>query len=234
MAAIAAIAVFYTSSVNLVALAWAGGVFAIILILHWLRFLRMREFIVLGIALWVAFYLSGVHASVAGVILGLAAPISVRHYANKLSIAERLENALIPFSTLIIIPLFALVNAGVLLDWTVFNEQNAMRAGLGIFLGLVVGKAVGIVAAVWIITKLRLTKLPKHVTMHHIIGVALLAGVGFTLSIFIAELAFGTNQVLINAAKMSIFSASIVSAVAGLFYLGFIATGRRKRSTRRL
>jgi len=231
VAAIGAIAVFYTDSVDFVALAWAGGLYAVILILHWLGFLRMRLFVALGIALWVTVFLSGVHASIAGVILGLAAPISVRHYANKLSIAERLERSLIPFSTFLIIPLFALANAGVVLDWHVFNEENAMRAGLGIFLGLVVGKVIGIVVAVWIATKLRLTSLPKNVTMHHIIGVAMIAGVGFTLSIFIAKLAFGTNDTLISAAKMSIFSASIISAIIGLFYLRFIAMHKQKRRT---
>jgi NhaA family Na+:H+ antiporter len=229
VAAIGAIAVFYTSSVDFVALGWAGAFYGVILILHWLRFLQMRVFIILGIALWVTVFLSGVHASIAGVILGLAAPISVRHYANKLSIAERLEKSLIPFSTFLIIPLFALANAGVVLDWHVFNEQNALRAGLGIFLGLVVGKVIGIVVAVWLATKLRITRLPKNVTMHHVVGVAMIAGVGFTLSIFIAKLAFGTNEVLINAAKMSIFSASIISAILGLFYLRFIAVRKQKR-----
>jgi NhaA family Na+:H+ antiporter len=228
VAAIGAIAVFYTDSVNFTALGWAGGIYALILVLHWLRFLSMRLFVVLGIALWAAVFLSGVHASIAGVVLGLAAPISVRHYANKLSIAERLEKSLIPFSTFIVIPLFALANAGVLLDWHVFNEQNAMRVGLGIFLGLVVGKVVGIVAMVWITTKLRITKLPKNVSMHHITGVAMIASVGFTLSIFIAKLAFGGDEVFINAAKMSIFSASIIGAIFGLFYLRFVAVRKQK------
>ena len=229
VAAIGAIAVFYTDSVDFVALGWAGGIYAVILILHWLRFLSMRLFIVLGIALWAAVFLSGIHASIAGVVLGLAAPISVRHYANKLSIAERLEKSLIPFSTLIVIPLFALANAGVVLDWHVFNEKDAMHVGLGIFLGLVVGKLVGIVSAVWLTTKLRLTRLPKGVTMHHIAGVAMIASVGFTLSIFIAKLAFGDNDMFINAAKMSIFSASIVGAVLGLFYLRFVAGKKQRR-----
>lgn len=229
VAAIGAIAVFYTDSVDFVALGWAGGIYAVILVLHWLRFLSMRLFIVLGIALWAAVFLSGIHASIAGVVLGFAAPLSVRHYANKLSIAERLEKSLIPFSTFIVIPLFALANAGVLLDWHVFNEANAMRVGLGIFLGLVVGKVVGIVAAVWLSTKLRITRLPKNVTMHHIIGAAIIAGVGFTLSIFIAKLAFGGNDTFVNAAKISIFSASILSALLGLFYLRFVAMRKQKR-----
>lgn len=231
VAAIVAIAVFYTHTVNWLPLAIAGGIYLVILILHWLRFLHMRSFVVLGVILWACFYLSGVHASIAGVILGLVAPITARHYANKLSIAERLEKALIPFSTLIIIPLFALANAGVALDWHVFSQTSAAHVGLGIFLGLVVGKAVGIVAAVWLAKTLRLVRLPKNTTMHHIVGVALLAGVGFTLSIFIAELAFGTPSPLLNAAKISIFSASVVSAIAGLLYLAIMAKPPRKRQS---
>ncbi len=229
VAAITAIAVFYTDHLNTVPLVVAGGLVFVIFLLHWLRFLQMRGFVVLGILLWVAIYLSGVHASITGVILGLAAPITVRHIAGKPSIAERLESSLIPFSTLIVIPLFALANAGVLLDWTVFSQEDMLRIGAGVFLGLAAGKVVGIVTAVWIAKTLRLTRLPKGTTMHHIIGVALLAGVGFTLSIFIAELAFKDSVELINAAKMGIFAASIVSAIAGLLYLTIVAKHPRHR-----
>lgn len=229
VAAITAIAVFYTEHLNTVPLMVAGGLVFTILLLHWLRFLQMRGFIVLGVLLWVAIYLSGVHASITGVILGLAAPISIRHLAKKPSIAERLEKSLIPFSTLVVIPLFALANAGVLLDWEVFNEESMMRIGVGVFLGLAVGKVVGIVAAVWLAKTLRLTKLPKGTSMHHITGVAMLAGVGFTLSIFIAELAFGTSTELVNAAKIGIFSASIFSAIMGLLYLAIVAKRPKNR-----
>ena len=231
VAAITAIAVFYTPTLSILPLTIAGGLVLIILLLHWLRFLSMRTFIILGVLLWAAIYLSGVHASIAGVILGLFAPITARHRAKKPSIAERLESSLIPFSTLIVIPLFALANAGVLLDFGVFNNESLLRAGAGVFLGLVAGKVVGIVIAVWIAKTLRLTRLPKGVTMHHITGVALLAGVGFTLSIFIAELAFGTSTQLVNAAKIGIFSASIFSAVAGLLYLTIIAKRPKRYSS---
>lgn len=230
VAAITAIAVFYTEHLNIVPLAVAGGLFLIILTLHWLRFLQMRGFVILGILLWVAIYLSGVHASITGVILGLAAPITIRHIAGKPSIAERLESSLIPFSTLVVIPLFALANAGVLLDWAVFAKEDMLRVGMGVFFGLALGKVVGIVAAVWIAKTLRLTRLPKGTTMHHIAGVALLAGVGFTLSIFIAELAFGTSTELVNAAKMGIFGASIISAIAGLLYLTIVAKRPKRRT----
>ncbi|HMH70009.1 MAG TPA: Na+/H+ antiporter NhaA, partial [Candidatus Saccharimonadales bacterium] len=128
------------------------------------------------------------------------------------------------------IPLFALANAGVLLEWHVFNQEAALRTGAGIFLGLVAGKTIGIVVAVWLATKLRIARLPKHTTMHHIIGIAMLAGVGFTLSIFITELAFNNTESLINAAKMSILGASIFSAIAGLLYLSIAAKPPKRRT----
>lgn len=219
VAAIVAIAIFYTHTVSLTPLMVSGLTLLLIMTLHWLRFLNMRIFILLGIVLWVSLYLSGVHASIAGVILGLAAPIGIRHRAKRSSIAERLEKSLIPFSTLIIVPLFAFANAGVLLSWQAFADEAALRTGAGIFLGLFIGKTIGIVSAVWIATKLRIARLPKHTTMAHIGGIAMLAGVGFTLSIFIADLAFTNDGHLINAAKLSIFSASIVSGIGGLIWL---------------
>ncbi len=228
VAAISAIAIFYSHTVHLPPLMIAGFVYLVILSLHWLRQLHMRSFVLLGIALWVCFYLSGVHASIAGVILGLAAPITIRHSKHNLSIAERLEKSLIPLSTFIIIPLFALANAGVVLHWNVFSEEAALRAGAGIFLGLVVGKVVGITVAVWIAKTLRIVRLPKGLSMHHVTGIAMLAGVGFTLSIFIAELAFSGSSQFIDAAKISIFAASLCSAVAGLLYLYIVAKPIRK------
>lgn len=228
VAAISAIAIFYNHTVQLSPLLAAGIIYSIILGLHWLRQLHMRSFVILGIALWVCFYLSGVHASIAGVILGLAAPMSIRHTKHHLSIAERLEKSLIPISTFLIVPLFALANAGVVLNWNVFNEEAALRAGMGIFFGLVVGKVIGISVAVWIVKTLRIARLPKGLGMHHITGVAMLAGVGFTLSIFIAELAFNGTGQLIDAAKISIFAASILSATIGLLYLSIAAKPLRK------
>lgn len=233
VAAISAIAVFYNDTVNMTPLLAAGAIYVIILALHWLRQLHMRGFIVLGIALWICFYLSGVHASIAGVILGLVAPMSVRHTKHHLSIAERLEKSLIPVSTFFIVPLFALANAGVVLNWNVFNEEAAFRAGAGIFIGLVVGKLIGITLAVWFAKTIRIVRLPKGLGMHHIAGVALLAGVGFTLSIFIAELAFEGTSMLIDAAKISIFAASIFSATVGLLYLSIIAKPVRKNRHRK-
>jgi NhaA family Na+:H+ antiporter len=216
--AIAAIAVFYNEGIQLVPLLVAGGILAVILVLHWVRLLRMSAFAILGVAMWLAIHASGVQASIAGVILGLAAPVVARR--SKGAVAERLEASLIPVSTFVVIPLFALANAGVVFNWNVFTNSDAVRVGVGVAAGLVIGKTIGILAGSWVAVKMRFAHLPQGVHWGHITGVAMLAGVGFTLSIFIAELAF-EDQPLISAAKISIFIASITSAVLGLAYIRF-------------
>jgi NhaA family Na+:H+ antiporter len=139
---------------------------------------------------------------------------------RKGAVAERLERSLIPVSTFIVIPLFALANAGVPIDPGVFTSHEATLVGAGIAAGLIAGKALGIFGGALLVVKTRLGRLPEGVQWGQIFGVGLLSGVGFTLSIFIAELAFEEQQ-LIDAAKMSIFIASLVSAVAGILFIRF-------------
>ncbi len=219
VAAIGAIAVFYNDHVHVVPLLAAGGLLAVILGLHWVRLLRLSTFVLLGIGLWLAVHESGVHASITGVVLGLAAPIVARR--RKGAIAERLERTLIPVSTFIVMPLFALANAGVPFSWNVFASPEAAFVGAGVAAGLVIGKMTGIFGGAWLIVRLGIGAKPDGVRWGHIAGVGLLSGVGFTLSIFIAELAFD-NQQLINAAKVAIFGASLLSAVIGLAWLRFL------------
>ncbi|HET7640544.1 MAG TPA: Na+/H+ antiporter NhaA [Ktedonobacteraceae bacterium] len=217
--ALTVIAAFYTDHISVVPLLVAAGLLATMLLLQWLRLLRLSIFVVLGVTMWFAIHASGVHASIAGAIMGLAAPIVSRsRNLTKRAIAVRLERALIPTSTFIVIPLFALANAGVSLTWSAFHTQDAVRVGLGVAAGLVIGKLVGIFLACWLMVKARLSDLPEGVNWHHIAGVGSIAGIGFTLSIFIAELAFDSPAYIV-AAKMGIFAASIVSALLGLWYL---------------
>jgi NhaA family Na+:H+ antiporter len=226
--AIAVIALFYTEHLQIVPLLWAGGFFAAILLLNWVRLLRLTTFVILGICMWYAIESSGVHASIAGVILGLAAPIVSRRGA-KGAIAERLEKSIIPLSAFVVVPLFALANAGVAFDMNVFTDSEGVLVGLGVAGGLVLGKLIGIVGASWIMVRLRLTKLPHGVQWPHIIGAGLLGGIGFTLSIFIAELAFEGHSTFITIAKISILAASIVSAVGGYVWLRLFAHIQKRR-----
>lgn len=215
--AILIIAVFYSQAVNLTALAVAAGILLCIGILQWLRLLNFGIFVMLGIALWFAFHASGVHAAIAGALLGLSAPIVSRR-KDKRAIAGRLERALIPVSAFVVVPLFALANAGVAFSVNAFDERAAILAGIGIVAGLVIGKVLGIVGATWLLVKLTSARLPKEVSWRLLSGAGLLAGIGFTLSIFIAEIAF-TSESLTQAAKISIFVASLLSAGLGLAWL---------------
>jgi NhaA family Na+:H+ antiporter len=218
--AIATIAVFYNHDIQLMPLLIAAGVLLVILLAQWVKMLRLTTFVILGVCLWLAVHASGVHASIAGAILGLAAPIVPRtRKITRKAIAERLERSLIPVTTFVIIPLFALANTGVVLNMGVFEDNAAARVGAGIVGGLVLGKVVGILLGSWVAVKLLgITPLPRDVRWGHILGGGLLAGIGFTLSIFIAELSFGSSE-YIDAAKISIFGASIISALAGMFVL---------------
>lgn len=227
--AVIVIAVFYTAQLHIVPLLLSAIIFASILVLQWLRLLTLPAFVVLGILLWITIYSSGVHASIAGALLGLAAPIVARTRTSaRRAIAERLEKSLIPVSTFLVIPLFALANAGVILSASAFKEQDALLVGAGIMIGLVVGKVIGVLGASWLMVRLNLANLPEGVKWKHITGVGLLAGIGFTLSLFIAELNFDVT--FLSAAKISIFIASILSAGLGLGFLLYANSSAQKHS----
>lgn len=168
-----------------------------------------------GIILWTTTHLSGIHASIIGAALGLLAPVDGR--ANKLPLAHRLERWFLPFSSFVILPLFAFANAGVSLSTQSLTSNYSVMAG--IILGLIIGKAVGITLASWLLVKFGIARLPSGARWGHIVGVGLIAGIGFTVSIFITELAFRDNAQLIGTAKISIFIASGLSAILGTAFL---------------
>lgn len=219
IAAIVAIAIFYNNDINTTPLFMAAGVLLFMLGLQWARLMRLSTFVILGILLWICVHASGVHATIAGAAMGLAAPIVPRtRKVTRAAIAERLERSLIPVTTFVIIPLFALANTGVVFTSNAFADSEAARIGLGVVGGLLLGKSLGIIAGALLVVKLKVVSLPHGVRWGHIAGVACLAGIGFTLSIFIAELAFeGTKY--IDTAKIAIFGASILAATIGLAIL---------------
>jgi Na+:H+ antiporter, NhaA family len=195
--AVLLIAVFYSGGLDhewlLVALAvtvaFAGG--------RWF----IPLYVVFAVGLWVALERSGVHPTVAGVVVGLLTP------QDRI---ERIVSVLHPWTSRLVVPIFALTNAGVSIAG---SGSLASPVGLGVFLGLVVGKPLGIGAAVWAARRTGLGRLPSDVTPGMIAGVAVLAGVGFTMSIFIAELGFdGLN---LETAKIAILVASAVAGVIG-------------------
>jgi Na+:H+ antiporter, NhaA family len=170
----------------------------------------------LGIVLWVTTHLSGIHASIIGVAMGLLAPMKSEAGG---SVAARLERTFLPVSTFLALPVFAFANAGIVLSAHTITDPSTDSIMVGIILGLVVGKVVGITAATWLMVRFGHARLPQGMYWSHIVGVGFIAGIGFTVSIFITELAFGENTLFLEAAKMSIFIASAASALLGAVVL---------------
>lgn len=214
--AIFVIALFYAEIINF----WFLALSALIILGLWLARKKlatsMSLFLIAGAALWLTTHLSGIHASIVGAVLGLIAPISK---STLRSIASRLEGFFLPISTYAVLPLFAFANAGVVLSMDAFNDSSSARVILGVILGLAAGKMIGIVGASWLLVRLGKGQLPTGTRWPHIIGVGLIAGIGFTVSIFITELAFRDNLQLIESAKIGIFIASIISAILGSLVL---------------
>lgn len=210
LGAIMVIALFYSGALKGAALGVAAMATIVLLLLNRAGFRSFLPYAVVGLVLWVAVLKSGVHATVAGVILAFTIP------ANELegehhSPLEHLEHALHPWVVYLILPIFALANAGVTFAGSGGTGQQITA---GILLGLVVGKPVGVLLFSWIATRAGMADLPEGVTWTHVLGVGFLAGIGFTMSLFIAGLAFPDVE-LLNASKVGILGASGVAAVVG-------------------
>lgn len=215
--AVIVIAAFYSTDLNIIVLA---SIFAVAGIIYWFgkfRTLPMWAFISGGVLLWLLTLESGIHPSIAGAILGLIAPIANKSKPGE-QIAERVEKAMIPFTTLIVVPLFAFANTGITLGVTNFKIDTAVSLGGGIIAGLIFGKFLGIFGASWAMVKLGFARLPSGANWGHIVGIGLLAGIGFTVAIFVTDLAF-TNSEYVMIAKLSIIKASAIAALIGLIVL---------------
>ena len=209
--AIFIIAVFYASSLSFLWIAISIIGFGIVLVMQRVGVNHIWPYWVVGAFIWVAVLSSGVHATIAGVILGLmtpAHPIEGRH------VLEDLEYRLHPWTSFLIVPLFALANAGVFLGGGIIGEAVVDPLFIGIAVGLVVGKLVGITGAILLARRFGLGEVPAGVNTGHILGVGALGGIGFTVSIFITGLAFESNE-LIEIAKLGIFTGSLIAALLG-------------------
>jgi NhaA family Na+:H+ antiporter len=213
--AILVIAVFYSSGVSG---AWLGGAVATLLVIFLMQRIGVRNpffYVLPGVVLWVCMLESGVHATIAGVILGLITP---QQTWRGRPVLERLEGAIHPYSSFVIIPVFALANAGVELGGGVLSDAVTSKITLGVVVGLVIGKTVGVSAAVALAIRLRLGRLPAGVHPRQILGAAALAGIGFTVSLFIAELSFDDELHLADA-KLGILGASVIAGTLGTLIL---------------
>ncbi|KFC63200.1 Na+/H+ antiporter NhaA [Massilia sp. LC238] len=229
LGAIIVIALFYTAELSFLYLLGALAVFAGLLALNRvLRVMALLPYLAGGALMWFLMLKSGVHATIAGVLLAFTIPYSSREDDAE-SPSHRLEHVLHKPVTFLILPIFALANTGIIIGagW----ETELLSANsLGIIAGLVVGKPVGIFLFSFAAVALGLCRLPLDLAWRHILGAGLLGGIGFTMSIFITNLAFVGAGDTINASKMAILVASLVAGVAGFTWLkllgGPLATDR--------
>ncbi|WP_217520253.1 Na+/H+ antiporter NhaA [Vibrio metschnikovii] len=212
------IALFYTSELSSFALVMglltAGGLY----LLNRYKVTSLVPYLILGAILWFAVLQSGIHATLAGVMIGFAIPLKGKQ-ATSPSPLKRLEHWLHPWSTFAILPLFAFVNAGISLEGISLAGLTSTLP-VGVALGLFVGKPLGIFTFSWISVKLGMTKLPEGIDTRHIFAVSVLCGIGFTMSIFISSLAFGhAHLILDNYARLGILIGSTAAALAGYIML---------------
>lgn len=212
LGAIVIIALFYTHDLSLLSLAIAAAAIAVLATLNVSGVRRTGLYILVGVILWTAVLKSGVHATLAGVIVGFFIPLKTE---KSKSPAKQLEHVLHPWVAFMILPLFAFANAGVSLQGVTLEGLTSLLP-LGIIAGLFIGKPLGISLFCWMALKLKLARLPEGANFSQIMAVGLLCGIGFTMSIFIASLAFGTvDPALITWAKLGILLGSLLSAVVG-------------------
>ncbi len=257
LGALLVIAFFYTENLNVEALGFAAAIVGMLILLNRFGFKNAAWFLVPGIFLWYFVFVSGVHATIAGVLLAATIPVKPRVEVSRYSrytraaldifdksddptqdirtnatqraavmqinengrlvlpLLHRLEHALEGPVSYLIIPIFALANAGLHITGGV-GEALFNRVSIGVILGLVIGKPLGITLACWIAVKLNIGALSKGVTWRQMIGVACLGGIGFTMALFIATLGFKTHPDYLDHAKLGILVASAISAILGL------------------
>jgi NhaA family Na+:H+ antiporter len=247
LGAIAVMAVFYTNDVKVPALLVGAALVVMFFGLRWLGVWRLTPYVLLGIALWCATYVSGVHPTLAGVLTGLLIParsvpavnakrlgvfgralmelptassarLASLAAAASVSANERLQRSLHPWSAYLVIPAFGLANAGVSLSPSKLADALGSPVTLGITAALVLGNATGITAASAVALRTGLGVLPGRVRYSHLFGGAVLAGMGFTISLFITDLAF-TDEGLRDQAKIGILLGSLIAAVTGAVIL---------------
>ena len=254
--AILVIAIFYTSEIDLLALGFAVATLAAILTLNRSGVRSIPVYVATGAALWLTLLESGIHATIAGVILGLMAPAS--SFYNPETFAEaaddlvnrfrlgketgneaaqqgilsqiedlaqgteapldRLERALLPWVSFLIVPLFALANAGVHVSGDVVDAAIESPVSQGVVFGLLLGKPLGIFLVTWLAVRLRLCDMPAGATWAQILGVGILGGIGFTIALLITDLGFD-NEGLIDQAKLGVLTASVAAGILGFVFL---------------
>jgi len=218
LVAIIVIAVFYTTHLSLGYLFIALSIAAVLFAMNYAFKVRsLVPYLIGGVFMWWAMLLSGVHATIAGVILAFTIPFTAKS-EDEVSLSERLEEFLHKPVAFIILPIFALANTGIVIESNWAADLTSPNS-LGIALGLVVGKPIGIFVASYLAVAIGVSALPKGMGWREVLGIGMLGGIGFTMSIFITNLAFAGQRSLIDESKLTIFVASLTAAILGLTYL---------------
>ncbi len=217
LGAIIVIAVFYATQFSLAYLMGALGVWLLLVAANRFRVMALTPYLVGGALMWFLMLKSGVHATIAGVLLAFAIPFNGRTDDEK-SPSHRLEHWLHKPVAFLVLPLFALANTGVVFE-PQWQQHLAGTNSIGIIAGLVLGKPLGIFLLSWLAVAIGVCQLPAGISWRHVLGVGMLGGIGFTMSIFITNLAFVGQAEIINASKMAILMASVTAGVFGIAWL---------------
>lgn len=219
LGAIVIIALFYTSELSVVSMVVALAALGVLIAMNRFGVIRKSAYILVGIVLWVSVLKSGVHATIAGVVLAFCIPLySKRNDTESFSLLKEMEHDLHYWVAFFILPLFAFVNAGVDLKEirfsTLFSDVSA-----GIVLGLFLGKQLGVFLFSFLAIKMNIAKLPSESNLLQLYGVAILTGIGFTMSLFVNTLAYNDSDVFFHADKIGILIGSFTSGMVGYFFL---------------
>ena len=224
--AIIVIAIFYTANLSVLALALGGVGVAALAILNLLDVRRLSFYLIAGLFTWVCVLESGVHATLAGVAVGLAMPLS-RHHGH--SLLEDTEHALRPWVIFAIVPIFAFANAGVSLHGLTFSDLTA-PIPLGIIAGLFIGKQIGVFTASLLAIRLGFAAMPEGTITAKLYAMAILTGIGFTMSLFIGTLAFDDETVL-KQVRLGVLMASLLSGIVAALMFSIISQSREAPAT---
>ena len=222
LGAIVIIAFFYSGDLNITYLGLILFSYILLLILNKYNVKKFMPYLIIGCFLWFFTYQSGVHATIAGVLL--ATTIPHRQKTKDFSLLIKIEHAISPYVAFLIMPLFAFANAGVSLNGLTFSSL-LLPVPLGILLGLFVGKQVGVMFFSYVSIKLKLAQMPNNSTWLSLYGVSILTGIGFTMSLFVGNLAFANNIQYIDGVKIGVLSGSLLSTIFG--YIILLCTSKK-------
>jgi Na+:H+ antiporter, NhaA family len=228
LGAILVIAIFYTNQLHWDQLLYSGGIMALLILFNRLGVKKLVFYLVPGIFLWYFVHHSGVHATIAGVLLALTIPTNP---VKETSPLESLEHAIVKPVNFLVMPIFALANTNIRFQSEMLDGLTS-PLGLGIILGLLIGKPIGVTLFSWLSVKLGFSSLPSKAGWRHIIGLGLLAGIGFTMSIFIALLSFSSSAEFQIEAKFSILVASVCAGVSGYIFLSILDKKKKKKTVK--